>query len=205
MSTRSAQNKRNQEKLQGTSRQGMARKSASSAKPARAAASSVRVVHTSGKAKRAEIERGEDLSNLSKEEKKARKAELRRQEDRVYTATNIVLKENEDYRRLRRIWWAFLIAGIVALVATWVLLAMFGQESVESGPMRTTQLVLIVAAYAFIIIGFIFDFVKIRPIRNEIRASVSSMSDARIDDILRREAEAARAKEAEKAASKKKK
>lgn len=202
MSTRSAQNKRNQEKLQGTSRQGMARKSASSAKPARAAASSVRVVHTSGKAKRAEIERGEDLSSLSKEEKKARKAELRRQEDRVYTATNIVLKENESYRRLRRIWWALLGAGIVALVATWVLLAMFGQESVESGPMRTAQLVLIAAAYAFIIIGFIFDFVKIRPIRNEIRASVSAMSDAKIDEVLRREAEAARTKDAEKRAAK---
>ena len=104
MSTRSAQNKRTQDKLQGESRQGMARKSASSAKPARAAASSVRVVPASAKAKRAAAERTEDLSGLSKEEKKARKAEIRRQEDRVYTASNALLKEDKDYVRLRRIW-----------------------------------------------------------------------------------------------------
>ena len=123
MSTRSVQNKRTQEKMQGESRGGMARKSASSAKPARAAASSVRVVPASAKAKRAAAERGEDLSNLSKEEKKARKAELRRQEDLIYTAANALLKENEDYTRLRRIWWVLLGVGIAALVGTWVLLA----------------------------------------------------------------------------------
>ena len=68
---------------------GMTRKSAGSAKPARAAAASVRVVPASSKAKRKQLERGEDLSGLTKEEKKARKAELRRQEDRIYAASNV--------------------------------------------------------------------------------------------------------------------
>ena len=60
MSTRSAQNKRTQEKLQGENRQGMARKSASSAKPARAAGSSVRVVTVvvQGQARRSGARRG---------------------------------------------------------------------------------------------------------------------------------------------------
>lgn len=186
MSTRSVQNKRTQEKMQGESRGGMARKSASSAKPARAAASSVRVVPASAKAKRAAAERGEDLSNLSKEEKKARKAELRRQEDLIYTAANALLKENEDYTRLRRIWWVLLGVGIAALVGTWVLLAVVGSDAANSSFAQTGQLVLIIAAYAAIIIAFIFDFVKIRPIRNACRATASGLSDAKLDEVIAR-------------------
>ena len=194
MSTRSAQNKRTQDKLQGESRTGMVRKSASSAKPARAAASSVRVVPTSAKAKRAAAERGEDLSNLSKEEKKARKAELRYQEDRIYTASNALLKENADYVRLRRIWWVLLVIGIVALAGTWVMLMVYGQEGVESGSGQAIQIGLLVAAYAAIIIAFIFDFIKIRPIRNECRATAAGMSDAKLDEVIARSMKDAKSK-----------
>lgn len=186
MSTRSAQNKRTQDKLQGESRQGMARKSASSAKPARAAASSVRVVPASAKAKRAAAERTEDLSGLSKEEKKARKAEIRRQEDRVYTASNALLKEDKDYVRLRRIWWVLLGIGIVALIGTWVLLAVLGQDAANMKVAQTAQMALIIAAYAAIIAAFIFDFIKIRPIRNACRAAAAGMSDAKLDEVIAR-------------------
>ena len=186
MSTRSAQNKRTQDKLQGEGRQGMARKSASSAKPARAAASSVRVVPASAKAKRAAAERTEDLSGLSKEEKKARKAEIRRQEDRVYTASNALLKEDKDYVRLRRIWWVLLGIGIVALIGTWVLLAVLGQDAANMKAAQTAQMALIIAAYAAIIAAFIFDFIKIRPIRNACRAAAAGMSDAKLDEVIAR-------------------
>lgn len=186
MSTRSAQNKRTQDKLQGESRQGMARKSASSAKPARAAASSVRVVPASAKAKRAAAERTEDLSGLSKEEKKARKAEIRRQEDRVYTASNALLKEDKDYVRLRRIWWVLLGIGIVALIGTWVLLAVLGQDAANMKTAQTAQMAMIIAAYAAIIAAFIFDFIKIRPIRNAFRATAAGMSDAKLDEVIAR-------------------
>lgn len=186
MSTRSAQNKRTQDKLQGESRQGMARKSASSAKPARAAASSVRVVPASAKAKRAAAERTEDLSGLSKEEKKARKAENRRQEDRVYTASNALLKEDKDYVRLRRIWWVLLGIGIVALIGTWVLLAVLGQDAANMKAAQTAQMAMIIAAYAAIIAAFIFDFIKIRPIRNACRATAAGMSDAKLDEVIAR-------------------
>ena len=186
MSTRSAQNKRTQDKLQGESRQGMARKSASSAKPARAAASSVRVVPASAKAKRAAAERTEDLSGLSKEEKKARKAEIRRQEDRVYTASNALLKEDKDYVRLRRIWWVLLGVGIVALIGTWVLLAVLGQDAANMKAAQTAQMAMIIAAYAAIIAAFIFDFIKIRPIRNACRATAAGMSDAKLDEVIAR-------------------
>lgn len=194
MSTRSAQNKRTQEKLQGESHRGMARKSASSAKPARAAAGSVRVVPASAKAKRAAAERGEDLSNLSKEEKKARKAELRRQEDRIYTASNALLKEDPDYVRFRRVWWILLAIGIIALVGTWVLLMVYGQDGVASGAGQTAQIALLVAAYAAIIVAFIFDFIKIRPIRNICRATASGMSDAKLDEVIARSMKDAKSK-----------
>lgn len=186
MSTRSANNKRNQEKLQGTSGSGMARKSTSSAKPARPAGGSVRVVPATAKAKRAAAERGEDLSNLSKEEKKARKAEIRRQEDRVYTASNALLKEDKDYVRLRRIWWVLLGIGIVALIGTWVLLAVLGQDAANMKAAQTAQMAMIIAAYAAIIAAFIFDFIKIRPIRNACRAAAAGMSDAKLDEVIAR-------------------
>ena len=70
MSTRSATNKR----TQSHEVTGVARKSAASAKPARQAASSVRVVPASSKARRKELEKGENLEGLSKEEKRARAA-----------------------------------------------------------------------------------------------------------------------------------
>lgn len=186
MSTRSANNKRNQDKLQGVSGTGMARKSASSAKPARAAAGSVRVVPTTAKAKRAAVERGEDLSNLSKEEKKARKAELRREEDRIYTASSQLMKEDPDYPRLRRIWWVLLAIGIAALIGTWVMLAVMGQEGMATSAGQTAQFALIIAAYAAIIIAFIFDFMKIRPIRNACREKAAGMTAAKLDEVIAR-------------------
>ena len=186
MSTRSANNKRNQDKLQGVSGTGMARKSASSAKTARAAAGSVRVVPTTAKAKRAAAERGEDLSNLSKEEKKARKAELRREEDRIYTASGQLMKEDPDYPRLRRIWWVLLAIGIAALIGTWVMLAVMGQEGMATSAGQTAQFALIIAAYAAIIIAFIFDFMKIRPIRNACREKAAGMTAAKLDEVIAR-------------------
>lgn len=185
MSTRNPQNKRMQEKAQGNL-SGMARKSAASAKPARAAASSVRVVPASAKAKRAQMERGEDLSGLSKEEKKARKAEMRRMEDLVYTASDTLLRENPSYPRLRRIWWALLVGGIASLLGTWVVLSLGGSSDLSTE--NPLQLVLIVLAYVFIIVAFIFDFVKIRPLRNAARAEAEGMSEARLNAVLERRA-----------------
>lgn len=183
MSTRNPMNKRSQERSQGGT-SGMARKSASSAKPARPAAGSVRVVASSGKAKRAQMERGEDLSNLSKEERKARKAELRRQEDRVYAVTDILMKENELYPRYRRIWWMLVITGIASLVATWVVLGIMGEGG--TAQMGALEIVLLVFAYAAVILALVFDLWKIRPIRKEVRAIAEGMSEARMNDVLER-------------------
>lgn len=191
MSTRSPMNKRNQEHAGA----GMTRKSAGSAKPARAAAASVRVVPASSKEKRKQLERGEDLSKLTKEEKKARKAELRRQEDRVYAASNILMREDADYPKRRKVFWGIMILGIVFIAIGWAMLMFFGDAA--GSQYQTLEIIAIALAYVCIIGGFIYDMVRIRPIRNHARATAEGMSDAKIDDVLDR----ASKKDAEKRAA----
>ena len=151
MSTRSATNKR----TQSHEVTGVARKSAASAKPARQAASSVRVVPASSKARRKELEKGENLDGLSKEEKRARKAKQRAREDRIYTVSNILLKQDEDYTKRRRIWWAVLAIGMVLVVAIWASLY-FAPGGTVSSPV---QMVGIVLSYVIILGDFIYAFV----------------------------------------------
>lgn len=163
MSTRSATNKR----TQSHEVTGVARKSAASAKPARQAASSVRVVPASSKARRKELEKGENLEGLSKEEKRARKAKQRAKEDRIYTVSNILLKQDEDYTKRRRIWWAVLAIGMV------------------SSPV---QMVGIVLSYIVILGDFIYDFVRIRPLRNMYRTQAEGMSENKLNALIERSA-----------------
>ena len=197
MSTRSPMNKRSQAQLQGE-RTGMARKSASSAKPARAAASSVRIQASSSAARRKERERGEDLSNLFREEKRARKQQQRLQEDRVYTAANTLMKEDFDYNRYRKVWWVLLGAGIVAIVLAWISMAVVSGGQADASTMAAPQIVLIVVSYGCIIAAFAFDFVKIRPIRNQCRSIADGMSEAKLNSVIERSAAAEDRKKAEK-------
>lgn len=201
MSTRSATNKR----TQNHEVTGVARKSAASAKPARSAASSVRVVPASSKARRKEIEKGENLDGLSKEEKRARKAKQRAKEDRIYTVQNYLLKQDEDYLKRRRVWWGLLAAGMVLIVVVWISLYALSNGGASAG--GPVQMVGIIAAYALIIGDFIYDFVRIRPIRNMYRTQAEGMSDNKLNALIEREAaeeDRRRAeKEAKKAAKKK--
>ena len=188
MSTRSATNKR----TQSHEVTGVARKSAASAKPARQAASSVRVVPASSKARRKELEKGENLEGLSKEEKRAQQ---RAKEDRIYTVSNILLKQDEDYTKRRRIWWAVLAIGMVLVVAIWASLY-FAPAGMVSSPV---QMVGIVLSYVVILGDFIYDFVRIRPLRNMYRAQAEGMSDNKLNAVIERSAA-----EEDKKASKKK-
>ena len=179
MSTRSATNKR----TQSHEVTGVARKSAASAKPARQAASSVRIVPASSKARRKELEKGENLEGLSKEEKRARKAKQRAKEDRIYTVSNILLKQDEDYTKRRRIWWIVLAIGMV-LVAIWASLY-FAPAGMVSSPV---QMVGIVLSYVIILGDFIYDFARIRPLRNMYRAQAEGMSENKLNALIERAA-----------------
>ena len=194
-------NKRSQAQLQGE-RTGMARKSASSAKPVRAAASSVRVQASSSAARRKQREQGEDLSNLSREEKRARKQERRLQEDRVFTAAQTLMKEDFDYSRYRKVWWVLLGVGISTIVLAWILMALVSGGQASSTAMAVPEMVLVVAAYVCIIVAFIFDFVKIRPIRNQCRSIAEGMSEAKLNSVIEHGAAAEDRKKAAKASKK---
>lgn len=188
-------NKRTQEQLR-EGRSGMARKSAASAKPARAAASSVRVVPASSKARRNQAERGESLAGLSREEKRARRQEARAHDDRVYAASNILMRENPAYAQQRMVWMAFMVVGVVFILIAFALLATVGPQADTT--FQIMQYGAVGIAYVAVIGGFIFDFVKIRPIRNEARSKAEGMTDARLDAVLERGAKAQEAKRAAK-------
>lgn len=200
MSTRSPMNKRTQEQQREGGRSGMARRSAASAKPARAAASSVRVVPASSKAKRQQAARGEDLSGLSREEKRARKAEQRRREDRLYTATNVLMKEDFGYAQARRVWYVLMGAGVGLIAIAFILLSFIGEQA--QGASRIAQYVVTGLAYAVIIAAFIWDFIKVRPIRNDARAKAEGMTEGRLNAVIERGASAADKRAAEREARK---
>ena len=189
MSTRSPMNKRTQEQLR-EGRSGMARKSAAAAKPARAAASS--------KARRKQAERGESLAGLSREEKRARKQQIRAHEDRVYAASNILMRENPAYAKQRMIWYAFMVVGVFFILIAFALLAIVGERA--NGMLQLAQYGAVGVSYVAIIGGFIFDFIKIRPIRNEARSKAEGMTDSRLNAVLERGAKAEEAKRARRAA-----
>lgn len=204
MSTRSVNNKRT------TTGEvtGMARRSASSAKPARAAASSVRVVPASSKDRRAAAAKGEDLSNLSKEERKARKAELRKHDDLVYSVSDSILNANEEYKKRRKIWWALLIVAVIVVMILWVWMGTGISAALDTNTRSVLYIVILVAAYAVIIGAFVYDWLKIRPLRNEARSLAEGMSDKQLVNYYEKaaaEEDHARAeKEAAKAAKKSK-
>lgn len=195
MSTRSATNKRTTEHEVT----GVARRSAASAKPARAAAGSVRVVPSSSKARRQQQARGEDLSNLSKEERKARKREIRNEEDRVYAASNYLMKSDEDYKRRRIVWWVLLGLGVGFIFVLWIMLYVAGQQNQINS---MAQLVLIVLSYVAIISAFVYDFIRIRPIRNMYRDQAEGMTQKQLISLMERAAAEEDHKRAEKEAKK---
>lgn len=200
MSTRSPTNKRNTE----GDVTGVARKSASSAKPATPAASSVHVVATSGKEKSKQYEQGENLEGLSKEEKKERKRARRREEDRIYTASEALMKEDPEFNKYNRVSAIFMLGSVGLLIALWIFIVVADVSGVTIS--TTVRNALLIVPIAVILIGLIYDTVKVRPIRDRYQLMVQRMSDGKIDAIISKAAEKEeqeeRAKEARKSEKK---
>ena len=158
---------------------GIARSSAANRRPSREAAAGVRVVSSSGKSK--------STANMTKEERKEEKRLEREREDRRYSVTQMILEKDEEYQKARKFWWRFLIGGFVLMV---IALGLYGYVS-NVGPAAPPvayigSIVAMVAAYAVIIVGIIFDFRKIRPRRKEAEQRVASMTDKKIQTIVNR-------------------
>ena len=173
---------RNSDDAEGTDApaqdQGFVRKSATRAKPKRQAAAGVHVVSGSGKTK--------PVKDMTKGEQKAERKKQREKEDRRYAVSQMLLEDDPEYQRLHKVWWRILIVGFVFMVIALFTYMMVNQQG-EAAPMWLAVLSIgtMVLAYITIIIGFVYDWRNIRPLRQSHEARAASMSEKRINKTLR--------------------
>ncbi|MGI6230636.1 MAG: APC family permease [Tractidigestivibacter sp.] len=169
--------------------------SAATAKPSREAASSVRVSEKSSAS----------LGN-SKESKDAKKAARRKQrdeEDFRQRGYEVVLRSNERYHQTERTWWILIGVGFALTLVTLVIVWLYPTDSSDyTSVVGAISVIALIAAYALIIGGFVYDWVVRRPIRKATERQVASYSDKKIADILEKERKRLVAEEAEKQAKK---
>ncbi len=176
----------------GEQKQGKTRKSAASARPARKAGDSVRM-KSSKPAKTGGLLGGASKSPEQKAQEKDQRAAAQRDRDLAMTVGGILMEQNDQYKKLRRIWWIVLVVAIVATLASWIL-----QFQFPDLPPAVAMTVLVIA-YIAIISTLALDLIKIRPIRNNARKLAASMSRKQQERIVYEE----RAKLDEKKAAKK--
>ena len=154
---------------------GATRKGASSAKPVRAAAASVRV--ETNKARMTRRQKLNAESNMSKEERKAERAKQREKDNIAYSATTILTEQDEKYKKYKRWWWALLIAAVVFTAISWAAMSTnFG------GPVFS--IVVLVLAYGSIIAALAVDFIAVRKRRNLYRDKVAAMPQRQVERIV---------------------
>ena len=110
-------------------------------------------------------------------EKRARKKEQRLREDRAYAVSYELLRGEPEYKSRRRVFWALLAVGIVATLFVWAMMVFAPSEN--AGTMQIAQIAGLVVAYAAIIGSFIYDIVRIRPLRNDARSRAEGMSESK--------------------------
>lgn len=189
MSTRNPMNDRYTKGRTG----GATRQGASSMKPVRSAASSVRIEAKKPSGNRRQRAMAE--ANMSKEEKKALRAKQREEENTRYTASSILCNKDPKYKKLRRYWWVLLVAAVIFTGLSFVLLSAGSDAQIMS-------IVVLVLAYASIIGALIMDFTVVRKRRNHFRDKVNGMSKRAIDRIVEESYQERVAKEAAKKAKK---
>ena len=203
MSQRSPFNKRNQPQTEDEkkSSSGITRKSPTKAKPVREAASSVRVV-----AKKKNPDGSTSTAGMTKEEKKEVRRAEREEEDIFNSLTNAMLKADELYTSRRRMWWVFLGLGLVFVVAAFASGYIGAPDGSNMYDLSTTggvlSVVSLVLAYVFIITSLVYEWMKIRPIRNEKQDKVASLSPKKRRAMLADLYEARERKRAEKKSAK---
>ena len=177
------------------------RPTAAKAKPAREAGSSVRKEASGSGAKRSAASTVSSSKPMSKDEKKAERARQREHDDFRNRGYELMLRRNEEYHRTERTWWVLLGVGFACTVASMVLAYVLPQANDVSTAMGVFAVILLVAAYAFIIGSFVYDFAKRRPIRKRVEQQVASMTDKKILDLFEQERRETAAKDAAKEAA----
>ncbi len=191
MSQRSPYNKRNMPKADEEEKKtsGMARKSASAAKPAREAAQSVRVVKSSSSKSsgKAGASRAASTATMTKEQKRAARREEREREDLLAAVANAMMKKDAEYVKRRRLWWVFLAVGLASIFLSFIAGMLGGSADSPynlTSPSGILAVISLVVAYAAIIGALVYELVRIRPIRNVIMAKAKGLSDKKKRAIL---------------------
>lgn len=185
-------------------RKGFSKRSVSRAKPAREKSSGVRVVSSTGRT----VSGGKAETEMTKEEKKARKAERRDREDRRAALQQAILRKSGAYRKGYKLWWILLGIAVGVTVVSWLLVYYFPDDSSNyQTPVGMVALLTMIVAYTCIIVAFVYDWRKVRPMRKQAEGMVAGMSDKKVNQMLvedaqereREQAEAEKAKAARKA------
>ena len=161
----------------GSAQAGFSRRSAARAKPRREVAGSVR-----------DGSQAKPKSEMTKEEKKAEREARRSQEDLVYDVKKTLLDNDMEYRRTQHVWWGMLIVGIVFTLASWAIMQYMNSNGGGENT-AMVSVVLMVLAYVLVIGAFIYDLVKVRPLRNKANDKIAGMSKRRMQRVLEEEKE----------------
>ena len=145
---------------------GKTRKSAASAKPKSAAASSVYV---------------KSKTKTKAEKKAVRRAERQKQAELERKYAN---PPTPEYRRLRRIWWVLLILAIVCLLVSFLVGRNLGDG---------VSMVILVASYVFIIGALWLEFSKMKKLRRAYQEEMEAKKTKARRAEERREKAAAKA------------
>lgn len=163
MTQRNPMNPRSQNK----SYKGVSRKSASSAKPVRQAASSVRTLSREARDKQQQ-----------KQAKEQAKEEQRKERERAAVLGAAVLKTPE-YKKWRKIWVITIVVAVIAIAASWGCSALVNNGTLPAELFGTTApvtIVLIVIGYGCLIAALVIDFKKIRKMRKAYEAKAYNLS-----------------------------
>lgn len=158
------------ERYQNDEHQGKTRKSAASAKPKSAAASSVYI---------------KPKTKTKADKKAARRAERQKQAELERKYAN---PPTEEYKRLRKIWWVLLIGAIICLAASFFLRDALG----EFGFM-----IILVLSYVFIIAALWLEFSKMKKVRRAYQEKMEAKKTKAQRAQERREKAEAKAAKAE--------
>ncbi len=186
MTRRSFQNDRNT----GDGPEGVTKKSAAKAKPAREAASTVYLAGTKKKSRRELRAEAEEAAR-----KKQAKAASKVGTSKGSTARETIevkKKKNPEIKKWRRIWWTSLVVGVLSIVLAYLFTA---------NGYTDIYLVFIVLAYAAIIFALYIEFGKIRVIR---KRETQQAASKKTPKMLKHEQEARRLEEARRAEKKSK-
>ncbi|MFZ2756612.1 MAG: hypothetical protein WAY93_07095, partial [Atopobiaceae bacterium] len=151
------------------------------AKPVREAAGTVRPV--SAKSSKSGS-RPSSSEGMSKEEKRAAKEVERQEEDQISSATDVVLKANEEYRKRRRLWWVLIAAGLVMTLISALMMYVFSSDTTIGTLGSQISIVTLVLAYVGIIGAFVWELVRVRPLRNEAEKQVRGLTARKRQKII---------------------